>query len=747
MELVTELAIILIAAGVFTVISKALKQPLILGYIVAGFLVGPHIGLFPQFSEASVKDWSEIGIIFLLFSLGLEFSLKKLIKVGSSALITAASQCTGMFFVGIITGSIMGWSTMESIFLGGMLSMSSTTVILKTYTDLGLKNKPYASLVFGSLVFEDLIAVLLMVLLSTLAVSNSVEGGQLALALGKLAFFIVLWFVVGIYLIPTILRKTKRYLSDEILLIVSIGMCFGMVVFANKVGFSSALGAFVMGSIFAETIEGEHIARLTTSIKDLFGAIFFVSIGMMVDPVVIAEHWPAILALTLVAMIGILIFSSAGVLMSGKGLNTAVHAGFSLAQLGEFAFIIAGVGCSLGVLRDFIYPVIISVSVITTFTTPYMIKAGDPVYAWLHTHLPQKVLNVIDQPESDNHNKSKAEKNEWALLLKSYFTRIGLYSVIIIALETILGSLLPKIMMRIAPDMGATLSGVICLVLTLAILSPFLYGLAVTNGSISKPAGKLYKASAANRWTIIAMMYLRVMIAVVFVVVLVTSYFKLAWWALLLVVIVVFAAFTLAKFNLRKFTVFESRFIANLNAKEEYEKKQAPVATAFHEQMADYDVCLEHVTVSPDFKYAGLTLREMPFRHKSGVNVVKILRGSRGIEIPSGDERIFPGDTLLVVGTNEQVASFMSIMDEYTVPPDEDGQKDPFRLELIDIKADSVLAGQSLRESAMKSSGCMVVSVCHDGVITTNPSPEYVFCVGDSLWLAGSQSAIEWYKS
>lgn len=748
MELVTELAVILVSAGVFTVVSRALKQPLILGYIVAGFLVGPHLGLFPQFSEASVKDWSEIGIIFLLFSLGLEFSLKKLLKVGSSALITAGSQCLGMFFVGAVTGNAMGWSTMESIFLGGMLSMSSTTVILKTYSDLGLKNKPYASLVFGSLVFEDLIAVLLMVLLSTLAVSNAVEGGQLILALCKLAFFIVLWFLVGIYAIPTILRKAGRFLTDEILLIVSIGMCFLMVVVANSVGFSSALGAFVMGSILAETIEGEHIARLTSTIKDLFGAIFFVSIGMMVDPAVIAAHWGAILVLTLVAMSGILIFSSTGVLLSGKGLDTAVHAGFSLAQLGEFAFIIAGVGCSLGVLRDFIYPVIISVSVITTFTTPYMIKAGDPAYAWLKKHLPARVLKLLDHPQADGHKETKAEKNYWSMLLKAYFLRIGLYGVIIVALGSVLIHFLPILATRVLPDIGETLRSLICMAVTLAVLSPFLYGLAVTNGSINQHASKLFNMSSANRWTIMALIYLRILVAVIFVTVVVTSYFQLAWWAVILVMAGATVLLFKAKFAKRRLTSIESRFLRNFNAKEDMQRLNTPVASAFREKMmADYDICLEQVTVLPEFSYAGLTLREMPFRHRSGVNIVKIIRGTKGIEIPSGGERVFPGDVLIAVGTREQVESFKAIMDEFSVESDIPEEKEPFHLELITLEENSLLAGRTVRDSGMKGSGCMVVNVCHEGAIITNPSPDYRFSPGDSLWLAGSKSAIEWFKS
>lgn len=743
--LVSELAIILIAAGVFTVISKALKQPLILGYIIAGFLVGPHLGLFPQFSEEAVKEWSEIGIIFLLFSLGLEFSFKKLLKVGSSALIMAGTICIGMFVVGNVAGNAMKWSTMESIFLGGLMSMSSTTVILKTYKDLGLMEKPYASLIFGGLVFEDLIAVLMMVLLSTMAVSNTVEGGQLVLALAKLAFFIVLWFLVGIYVIPTVLQKSKRYLSDEILLVVSIGVCFGMVVVANMVGFSSALGAFVMGSILSETIEGEHIAKLTSTIKDLFGAIFFVSIGMLLDPAVIAEHWVSILILTIIAMSGILIFAATGVILSGKGLDTAVHAGFSLAQLGEFAFIIAGVGCSLGVMRDFIYPVIIAVSVITTFTTPYMIKAADPATAWLRKKLPEKILKQIDAPLSESHQKSKAEKNEWASLLKSYFLRIGLYGVILVAILLASRLYLATAVQRIAPDIGANACNWICVVVTLLVMFPFLYGMSVTNGSINEPARKLYRASTANRWTIVALIYLRIMIAVLFVVLAITNYFHLAGWSVVLVAFIAFMVILISKFTMKRFTSIETRFMENLNAKEILRRKNAPVATAFQDKMSDYDVELEQVVITPDFLYAGQTLREMPFRHRSGVNIVKIVRGSRSIEIPSGDERVLPGDVLLAVGTKEQISLFKEIVRENTTTDDQ-AEKEPFELDCVELAETSNLVGTLLRDTDMKSSGCMVVAVSRDGQLHTNPHPDFEFRAGDLVWLAGAKSAIDWYR-
>ena len=743
--LVTQLAIILIAAGVMTVISRALKQPLILGYIVAGFLVGPHLGLFPQFSQETVKDWSEIGIIFLLFSLGLEFSFKKLLKVGSSALIMACTKCVGMFFVGIIVGNVIGWSTMESIFLGGLLSMSSTTVIIKAYDDMGLNRKPYAPVIFGSLVFEDLIAVLLMVLLSTLAASNRFAGGEMVLALAKLAFSLILWFLVGIYLIPTLLRKAKKYLSDEILLIVSIGLCFGMVVVANKVGFSSALGAFVMGSILAETVEGEHIAQLTTGIKDLFGAIFFVSIGMMVDPLVLGEHWLCILALTLAAMGGILIFTTLGALLSGTGLDTAVHAGFTLAQLGEFSFIIAGVGCSLGVMRDFIYPVIITISVITTFTTPFMIKAADPVTAWIRRKLPQNILDHIDPPQSVEHKESKAEKSAWLTLIRSYLRRIGLYGVILIAILLMSKAWLVKLVAALLPNSPDLARSIVCAFITLLVMSPFLYGMSVTNGSINAPARKLFQTSSANRWTIIALIVLRAMIAVVFVVAAITMHVKLSVGIILLIAFAAFALIMVSKFTLKHFTMFETRFMENLNAKEIQERKNAPVTAAFNDRFSGYDVHIKGVTVSSDFQYAGKTLREMPFRHSSGINIVKIVRGSRGIEVPSGNERIFPGDRLLAVGTTEQLASFEKVMKDNTVKAD-DEEKEKFDVRPVELTPESVLSGQLLKDSGMRAAGCLVVSVISDGHLITNPMPDYLFKVGDVVWIAGAESALEWYK-
>ena len=397
LHLVNDLALILISAGVMTVIFKLLKQPLVLGYIVAGFLVGPHFQLFPTIMEQnSVHEWSEIGIIFLLFALGLEFSFRKLFKVGATAIIASAAEIVIMFCVGFFTGYLLKWTIMESIFLGGMLAMSSTTIIIKAFDDLGLKQEKFADITMVILIIQDIVAILMMVLLSTAAVSQQVDGSDMLMCILKLIFFMVLWFVVGISVLPTFFRKAKKYINHETLLIISIGLCFGMVAFANYVGFSSALGAFVMGSILSETVEAEHIERLLKSVKDLFGAIFFVSVGMMVDPKILIDYWPTVLALTLIVLLVKAVISSFSVLIAGEDLKTSLQVGFSLSQIGEFAFIIAALGVSLQVMNPVIYPIIVAVAVISTFTTPYSIRLAVPVFRFLDKRMPEKLKRTLD---------------------------------------------------------------------------------------------------------------------------------------------------------------------------------------------------------------------------------------------------------------------------------------------------------------------------------------------------------------
>ena len=715
-----------------------------LGYIIAGFLVGPHISWFPGISsEETVHQWSEIGIIFLMFGLGLEFSFKKLLKVGSSALVTAGSKFLGVFVLGFVAGQALGWTAMESIFLGGLLSMSSTMVVLKSYDDMKLKDKPWAGMVFGTLVVEDLIAILLMVLLSTMAVSNRFAGGEMLFNLAKLAFFLILWFLVGIFVIPTVLKRARRFLSDEILLVVSIGLCFGMVALAQAVGFSSALGAFVMGSILAETVESEHIEHLVAPIKDLFGAVFFVSVGMMVAPAVIAEHWAVILIIALIVVLSHILFAGAGILMTGGGIRNAVNTGFSLAQLGEFGFIIAGVGVSLGVMRDFIYPVIIAVSVLTTFTTPYMIKLAGPAYTWLMRVLPDRWIVRLDAPEQ-NARRSAAEQSEWKKLLQAYFLRIVLYGVVLLAIMIGSKQFLEPLASRLFPGWSPFLHNLVVVVVTLLVMAPFLYGLAISSGSINASAGKLLKEKNSNKWPIAGLVLTRSFLAISIILSVIASHFHLAGWAVVLILLGGVAFIIVARRTMHRYSALEERFLSNLNEKEEAERRRRPVTTSVRNKMAGYDVHLELLEVSPESEFAGKALRDIPFRAETGANIIKIQRGSRSINIPSGEVQVFPHDSLLAVGTTEQIGRLRTMLETSASGPGPAEAAPEFEVMNVTLREDSYLTGQTLRGTNMRDYRCMVISVLHGGEFITNPRPDYRFEAGDVVWIAGETSSCDW---
>ena len=537
--LVADLALILITAGVVTILFKWLKQPVVLGYIVAGFMVGPHMHLLPSVADSeNIATWSEIGIIFLLFALGLEFRFKKLLEVGGSALIAAIVNMGAMVGVGYAAGYLMGWTNMESIFLGGMISMASTTIIIKAFNDLGKQKERFASIVFGILIIEDIAAILMMVIFSTLAASQTFEGMQLAASLLRLTFFIVICFVVGIFVIPPVLKKLTRYLNDETLLIASCGLCLGMALLAQVAGFSAALGAFIIGSILAETVQARRIERLVQPLKNLFGAVFFVSVGMMIAPGLIAEHIAPILILTAVVLLGRIILATLGVIASGESLKVSMQAGFSLAQIGEFSFIIATLGIQLGVISDFIYPIVVAVSVITTFTTPYGVKYAEAIYGKIEKRIPKKwdKLRVgyahIRQKSADDN-----PSNDWLTLLKILFVPVLIYFTLAVAVVILARvALIPFI----AEQLPSLLGKIAAAALSILLMSPFLYGITSRRRPQSNSVFfKLLKENHFNKGVLILLNLSRTFLCILLILSVLLPLFPSATGALIFVSILI----------------------------------------------------------------------------------------------------------------------------------------------------------------------------------------------------------------
>lgn len=568
LRLVADLALILTSAGVVTVIFKLLKQPLVLGYLVAGFLVGPHLHIFPTVTDVSdVEVWSEIGIIFMMFSVGLEFSFKKLMSVGSKAFLTAFIGIIGMIGVGALLGFIMGWGVMESIFLGGMLSMSSTAIIVKAFDDMNLKGESFASLTTVVLIIQDIVAVVMMVLISTVAASkNNGAGREMLMSIVKLVFFLILWFVVGIYLIPTLLRKFKKYINNENLLIISIGLCFAMVIIANSVGFSSALGAFVIGSILAETDESDRIEHLTESIKNLFCAIFFVSVGMMIDPQVLLQYWKLILSLVIITLVVKAFVCSAAAVVAGSNLEDSVKSGFTLSQIGEFAFIIASVAVAQHVMPSYIYPVIIAASVITTFTTPYWIKLATPVYNGLERRMSPKTKAALDAYAL--FGSSNEGKKNWSSIIKSTISNVLVFSVLSFAtLAVMFEFVIPFVKklpyVEMIPKWGFnTMAAVGCLLA----VSPFLFGIVRNSPKVHELYRNLVKENRANMLAVIVWTLIRFVIVFYFVFSILVKFFKFTKWVIVLIAVAVIFLLVLSRHNLNRFTKLERNFKTNLNS-------------------------------------------------------------------------------------------------------------------------------------------------------------------------------------
>lgn len=738
--LIADLALILISASIITLLFKWLKQPLVLGYIVAGLLAGPYVHIFPTVGDiANVNIWAEIGVVFLLFALGLEFSFKKLINVGSTAFITATTEVISMLLIGYMVGYLLGWGTMNSIFLGGMLSMSSTTIIIKAFDDLGLRSQRFTGIVFGTLVVEDLIAILMMVLLSTMAVSKDFVGEELLVSVLKVVFFLILWFLIGIFILPAFLKKAKKLMNNETLLIVSLGLCLGMVVLATYTGFSAALGAFIMGSILAETIEAEHIEHIIQPVKDLFGAIFFVSVGMLVNPAVLVEYaWPVII-ITLVTIIGKAIFSSLGVLLSGESLNISIKSGFSLAQIGEFAFIIAGLGVSLKVLDPFISPIIVAVSVITTFTTPYFIRLANPFAEWLYKVLPPKVQEMLARYASGK--KTVNHDSDWKKLLKNIVGRVIIYSVLLTAIWLLSVKTLYPAVSELFTPVTIWVNLAMCLA-TLLLMTPFLWALISNKYNSSAIFLKLWEDENYNHGRLVALVLFRVSVAIFFISAVVISYFHLNIGIGVVIAVAVVALILILREDLTQYSRLETHFLTNLNLREEVAKKHHPLKTSFNSEFNNKDIELTSVVVSPYSRYIGKSLGELSFRQEFGVNVVAIVRGDFKIYIPKSSERIYPQDKLAVVGTDGQLQKFRDEIESPQGVPGTEEMYQEMNLHSFTVNEAFHFLDKSIVESRLgEKYDSIVVAIERNGELVPLDK-DATFLLGDLVWFVGEREKI-----
>ena len=735
--LISDLALILICAGIMTLIFKKLKQPLVLGYIVAGFICTPHFKFTPSVVDsASIHIWSEIGVIFLLFVLGLEFSFKKLMKVGGSAVISACTIIFCMILVGVFVGWTFGWNRMDCIYLGGMLAMSSTTIIYKAFDDMGLRQQRFAGLVLSILILEDILAIVLMVMLSTMAVSQNFEGGEMVYSILKLLFFLILWFVVGIYGIPLFLKRVRKLMSDETLLIVSLALCFGMVYLAALVGFSPAFGAFIMGSILSETIESEHIGKLVSPVKDLFGAIFFVSVGMMVDPAMIVEYKYQILVIVLAVLLGQTIFGTTGVLLSGQPLKTAMQCGFSLTQIGEFAFIIASLGVSLKVTSHFLYPIVVAVSVITTFLTPYMIRLAVPAYNVIDKYMPSRWRRLLDRYSSGASVANYS--NNWKKLVIAIIRIVLIYAVLSIAVT----ALFLHFIVPLATDMLGDLWGrILGAALTIAAIAPFLRAM-IMKKNRSEEFKSLWSDSRFNHAPLISIILLRIVIAIGFIVFIIENLFRASAALMVGIAIIVVCAMILSRFLKKQSIVLERTFVRNLHYKEIQQEYLGEKQPEYAGRLLDRDLHLSDFLIPAESAWAGKTLRELDLGKKYDVHVASIIRGKHRLNIPDGNTCIFPNDLIQVIGTDEQLSLFASVAEKAIhTYDDEDFGKHEMKLKQFVVAKDSPFVGHSIIECGIRNKyHCLVVGIESAGEdVLRTPQVHMPLKEDDVVWVVGEE--------
>lgn len=737
---ISDLALILISASLVTLVFKRLKQPLVLGYIVAGFLAGPHMPYTPSVSDmSSIHTWADIGVIFLMFTLGLEFSFKKIVKMGIGPVIAACSVMFCMMSVGNMVGHLFGWGSMNSLFLGGMLAMSSTTIIYKAFDDLGLRQQKFAGEVLSVLILEDILGILLMVVLSALAVSRQFQGMELVGSLFKLGFFLILWFVVGVYIIPIFLRRTHRFLNKETLLVVSIGLCFLLVVIAGKVGYSSAFGAFMMGSILAETVEAEKIERVVSPVKDLFGAIFFVSVGMLVDPAVLAAYWLPIVVLCIAIIVGQAVFGTTSFLLSGQPLRIAVQGGFSLAQIGEFAFIIASLGISLGVTSDFLYPVVVAVSIITTFFTPYMIRAAQPACRLLERVVPQNVMHRLMERGTHAGTQSAVAATDgvWKRLLMALVSQVGAYLTLSVAVILISFTVLLPLCRG---ALGHWPGNVACGLLTVLVASPFLRAI-VMRKNHSDEWKQLRRRSRMNHvglWVTFGVRYALATAAIYYVI----NFLSPFWWVWNTLASVLIVALIIASRHVKWVSIkMERVFLQNLRSREVMAQTNTAGEPGYAGRLNNRNIHIAELEVPEDSAWGGCHLRHLGFSHHDGVMIAAIVRGSHRINVPDGDTMIFPGDRIEAIGSDESLQHFQQRMNQELAVLPQTASK--LLLRRLLVREGSPLIGTALRDSGIRSEyHCMAVGF-EDADGNIEPATaERVIVRHDAIWVVGEDDSL-----
>jgi len=707
--LIQDLSIILIVAGAMSFICQKLKQPVVLGYLIAGVIVGPYTPPIELIKDIpNIHTLAELGVIFLMFALGLEFSFKKLLSVGMTAVVAASLEVLFFLIVGYAIGSWgFGWSEMDSIFLGAMLSISSTTIIIKALEELKLKTHRFASLVFGILIVEDLLAILMLVGLTTIASTGDFSPVSMAEATLHLLIAVTGWFLIGYFFVPRLMTMILKNGSEEMLTLVAVGLCLFLVAIAAYFGYSAALGAFIMGSILAESRALHQIETLMSPIKNLFGAIFFVSIGMLIDPQTIWAEKEIILLLTLVTMIGKVFIIFFGSMISGQSLKNSVQVGCSLAQIGEFSFIIANLGMSLNVIDPKLYPIAVSVSLITTFFTPYLIKHSSWIAEGIEAKLPQKFKeNLSGYAIWSEHRGEESQK--WTSLTPM-LVRFLLNGVIVTLIFNFAFE-------KLLNYMSEQLTWVVAFLLS----TPFLWGMVFTSK----------KNQQKNEFNNVVAILLLPLLTFLWLVVLSANYISVFYVLVVVSLFLLGVYFALFRRLEASYKWIESKFLKT------FEKKHGKFSN-----LAPWDYHLTQLHVDPNSKIISQTLLQANLRNRFGINIVAIQRGHRSIVAPKPSELIHPYDELVILGTDEQIDLLrLEIESEEMSKPYSQPQ---YLLRPFKISPESELSNRSIRESELREKyHSMVVGIERENQKMINPDTDLKILPEDIIWIVGEKEML-----